>query len=165
MARLNDPTGLPARPHSVALGELAIAAGLVGQSLAVNFRDFPAMILCELWKYFTEGVGPGQVLRIRNRKDMKVLEEPLDVLRLAIVHDERLCGETSWAIQMTDSSRSRPTPFFGSAVYEIENDPGPVLSLACIEHKIASVVEWLAARASTDDDTCGRELQTPTTVQ
>ena len=28
----------------------------MGQSLAVNFRDFPAMMLCELWRYFTDGV-------------------------------------------------------------------------------------------------------------
>ncbi len=165
MARLNDPTGLSERPHAVVLGELAIAAGVVGQSLAVNFRSFPAMMLCELWRYFASGVGPGQVLRIRDRKDMKTLEESLDGLRLALVHNVRLCGETSWAIQMTDSSQPRPAVFVSSAAYEVEDDPSPVLSLVCTEHAIASVVDWLAARGSTEDDACGRELQTPTTIQ
>ncbi|TVS21001.1 MAG: hypothetical protein EA424_01120 [Planctomycetaceae bacterium] len=165
MARLNDPTGLSERPRAVVLGELAIAAGVVGQSLAVNFRGFPAMVQCELWRYFTSGVGPGQVLHVRQRKDMKTLEESLDGLQLALVHNKRLCGETSWAIQMSDSSQSRPVVFFSTAEYEVEDDPGPVLSLVCTEYAIASVVDWLAARGSTADDACGRELQVPTTVQ
>jgi hypothetical protein len=37
------------------------------------------MMRCELRRYFASGVGPGRVLRIRHRKDMKTLEESLDV--------------------------------------------------------------------------------------
>jgi hypothetical protein len=163
MARLNQPAERGSRPPSVALGELAIAAGLVGQSLAVNFRDFPAMMLCELWRYFTEGVGPGQVLRICSRKDLKDLNEMLGGLRIVIVQTDSLCREASWSIQLADALQPRPTVFFSSAAHSAEDDPGAVLSIVCTERETASVIDWLAGRTSVD--ACGCELNTPTTVQ
>jgi hypothetical protein len=163
MARLNHPTGLADRPSSVALGELAIAAGLVGQSLAVNFRDFPALILCQLWRHFTEGVGPGQVLRVCTRKDLKNLDEMLAGLRIAIIQNTSLCREASWTIQLADASQPRPAVFFSSAAYAAEDDPGAVLSVVCTERETAFVVDWLAGRIS--GDACGCELNTATSVQ
>ena len=164
MARLNQPIGFAARPSSVALGELAIAAGLVGQSLAVNFRDFPAMIICELWRYFTEGVGPAQVLRVCTRKNLKDLDETLAGLRIAIIQNVRLCREASWAIQLADASQPRPAVLFSSEAHAVEDDPGTVLSVVCTERETASVIDWLAGR-TTADDACGCELHTPTSVQ
>ncbi|NLF71273.1 MAG: hypothetical protein GX575_19760 [Candidatus Anammoximicrobium sp.] len=164
MARLNQPAELASRPPSVALGELAIAAGLVGQSLALNFRDFPAMISCELWRYFTEGVGLGQVLRVRTRKDLKDLDEMLAGLRIVIVQTDSLCREVSWAIQLADASQPRPAVFLSSAAYAAEDDPGAVLSVVCTERETASVIDWLAGRAHSDD-ACGCDLHTPTSVQ
>ncbi len=163
MARLNQPAGLASRPSSVALGELAIAAGLVGQPLALNFRDFPAMISCELWRYFTEGVGLGQVLRVCTRKDLKDLNEMLAVLRIVIVQTDSLCREVSWAIQLADASQPRPAVLLSSAAYAAEDDPGAVLSVVCTERETASVIDWLAGGTSVD--ACGCELNTPTSVQ
>jgi hypothetical protein len=164
MARLNNPSGLAGRPSTVALGELAIAAGLVGLSLGVNFRDFPAMIRCELWKYFAEGVGSEQVLRLCSRKNLKDLEELLPGLRTVVIQNSSLYREASWSIQLADALQPRPTVFFSSAAHAAEDDPGAVLSVICTEREIASVVDWLAGGASSDG-VCSCELYTPTCVQ
>ena len=48
MPRLADPSGIRSRPASVVMGELAIAAGLLGESVTIA-SDFPAATLCLLW--------------------------------------------------------------------------------------------------------------------
>ena len=52
MTRINTaPTAVP-KPDSVVFGELAIAAGLAGQPVAVCYSESTAAVDCELWKYF-----------------------------------------------------------------------------------------------------------------
>ncbi len=46
MPQLANPTGIRSRPVSVVVGELAIAAGLLGESVTVA-SDFPASTLCQ----------------------------------------------------------------------------------------------------------------------
>ncbi len=70
MPQLNDPSGIRSRPPSVVLGELAIAAGLVGESVTITC-DFPANTLCQVWKYYTQALGVGNVIQVRAKKDLK----------------------------------------------------------------------------------------------
>ncbi len=70
MPRLADPSGIRSRPASVALGELGIAAGMVGESVTIAC-DFPANTLCQVWKYYTQALGAGNVIHVRAKKDLK----------------------------------------------------------------------------------------------
>lgn len=78
--------------------------------MAVNFRNFPAMMLCELWRYFTEGVGPGQVLRVCSRKDIKDLNEMLGACGSSLfrrtVCVARHRGPSSWQTPYSRGQRS-----------------------------------------------------------
>ena len=56
MPHLADPSAIRSRPASVALGELTIAAGMIGHSLTIAC-DFPANVLCQIWKYHAETLG------------------------------------------------------------------------------------------------------------
>ena len=51
MPQLPDPSRILSRPSSVVIGELAIAAGLLGESVTIAC-DFPAGTLCQLWSIF-----------------------------------------------------------------------------------------------------------------
>ena len=69
MTRINTaPTAVP-KPDSVVFGELAIAAGLAGQPVAVCFSESTATHDCELWKYFSEFARPSHVLHVHSQKD------------------------------------------------------------------------------------------------
>ena len=70
MSRLADPSNIRSRPTSVALGELAMAAGLVGESVTIAC-DFPANTTCQVWKYYTQALGAGNVIHVRAKKDLK----------------------------------------------------------------------------------------------
>ena len=70
MPRLADPSNIRSRPPSVAIGELAVAAGLVGESVTISC-DFPANTLCQVWKYYTQALGAGNVIQVRAKKDLK----------------------------------------------------------------------------------------------
>ena len=72
MPRLADPSGIRSRPASVALGELAIAAGLVGESVTIAC-DFPANTLCQVWKYYTQALGSGNVIQVRAKQQFPVV--------------------------------------------------------------------------------------------
>ncbi len=54
MTRINTACNTVPKPDSVLFGELAIAAGLAGQPVAVCFLESTATIDCELWNYFSE---------------------------------------------------------------------------------------------------------------
>jgi hypothetical protein len=64
MPQLPDPSGIRTRPVSVALGELAIAVGVVGESVTIT-SGFAASTLCQIWKYYTQSLGAGNVIHVR----------------------------------------------------------------------------------------------------
>ena len=65
MERVSNPSGLSSRPDSVALCELAIAAGIAGRALTVCFNRFPGVVLSELCSHCIRGVTTPAVLRVR----------------------------------------------------------------------------------------------------
>jgi hypothetical protein len=42
---------VPATPVSVRFGDLAMAAGLAGDSVTLCFQDFPAPVLSGIWQH------------------------------------------------------------------------------------------------------------------
>jgi predicted transcriptional regulator len=163
MTKLNDPTGLPTRPASVAIGELAIAGGLVGEPLLINYQSFPAMILCDVWKHFNQGVGGKHVQHIRTQRDITELEDAMEAIRMAIVHSERLCNTTSWTVQMSISAQRTPTVFCASSAKGADDVPGTALVLTCTDNEVASLTEWLAAQTAVETGGC--EIEAPSSVQ
>lgn len=67
MPQLADPSGIRSRPISVVLGELAIAAGLIGESVTIAC-GFPANTLCQIWKYHTQALSAGNVIHACERQ-------------------------------------------------------------------------------------------------
>ena len=98
MPRLADPSGIRSRPASVAHGELAIAAGLVGESVTIGC-DFPANTLCQVWRYYTQALGVGNVIHVRAKKDLKNLGSCLTNIRAVFVYSPRLYQDVAWPIQ------------------------------------------------------------------
>lgn len=163
MAKLNDPTGLPSRPTSVALGELAIAGGLVGESLLINYQSFPAMVLCDVWKHFARGVGAEHVQHIRTRKDITDLEDAMGSIRIAILHNGGLCNDTSWAIQMSRSTQRTPTVFCATSAKGTDDAPGAALTFTCTDNEVTSIAKWLVTQAPVAVNES--EIEAPSTIQ
>ena len=70
MTRL--PTSIPGNsiPATVALGELAIAAGMAGYSVALCYADYPAPLVCEMWRRHCQLLSSEQVYHIRTAADV-----------------------------------------------------------------------------------------------
>lgn len=79
------PSGFRSRPISVVLGELAVAAGLVGESVTVAY-DFPANTLCQIWKHYTQALGASNVIHARVKKDIKDFEARFTDIRAVFVY-------------------------------------------------------------------------------
>lgn len=146
MPRISNPSDLSSRPDSVVLCELAIAAGITGTALTVCFDSFPAVVLSELWGYCIRGVTTPAVLRVRGQRDLKTLEERMEVIRIVLVDSERLLAETQWAIQMeaTASVPGDPLPavLCNLAPNVPENLPGATMILHGRGTELSAITGW-----------------------
>jgi len=161
MPQLADPSGIRSRPTSVVLGELAIAAGLVGESVTIAC-DFPANTLCQVWKYYTQALGAGNVIHVRAKKDLKEFGARLTELRAVFVNSPRLYQDIAWSIQMAGSTTMSPRPavFCGFHHEDPDADPGLTLPLATEEQEIAAVGMW----ASDESERHVLEVEDPSSV-
>ena len=161
MPQLADPSGIRSRPVSVVLGELAIAAGLVGESVTIAC-DFPANTLCQVWKYYTQTLGAGNVIHVRARKDLKNFGSRLTNIMAVFVYSPRLYQDVAWTIQMAGSGTMSPRPavFCGFQHEDPNTDPGLTLPLATEEQEIAAVGMW----ASDESERYVLEVQVPSSV-
>lgn len=100
MPRINNPKRLASRPASIILGELAIAAGVAGRTVALCFEDYSAPILCEMCRYLLHGLGTEGVVQIRSQADLKKLDKQISDVRLVLVQSPRVYAATAWAVQM-----------------------------------------------------------------
>lgn len=108
MPRLADPSDIRSRLTSVALGELAIAVGVVGESITIAC-DFPANSPCRVWRYYTQALGMSNVIHVRANKDLKEFGSRLADIRAVFVYSPRLYQDVAWTIQM--ARRPTPIPF------------------------------------------------------
>ena len=148
MPRLSDPAGIDSRPISVALGELAIAAGMIGESVTIT-NDFPANTLCQIWKYYSQTLGAGNVVHVRAKRDLKDFALRVASVRAVFVHVPRLYQEVAWTIQMAGTANMSPRPavFCGFQHGEPDSDPGLTLPLTNHQREVAAIHTWAAVHA------------------
>ena len=146
MTSINAAPVSVSKPDSVLFGELAIAAGLVGQPVAVCFSESTATVDCELWKYFSEFARPSHVLHVHSQKDVTTLRKAIGHWRLIIVHATRLLNTVAWTVQSHESETSaRPTIFSRTVPDSIDDLPIPLLVLRSTADESSSVIRWLVA--------------------
>ena len=137
------------KPASVILGEMAIAAGLGGVSLTVSYRDYPAPLLCQLWKYFARSVPPGAVYHVRGQAEVRKIPDRIGDLRLVFVHSPNHHIASSWALEMAmphdATACPRPTTFSHGATGDLDDDPGAAILIRCDPSERHVIDRWLAA--------------------
>ena len=133
MTRLCVNPAMSPKPASIGLCELAIAAGVAGQSVTLSFQDFPAPVLCQLWRYCTRYAGSVAIRHIHSQTDVRKLAGEISDVRLALVYTPRLRGMTAWIIQMTGAEEeerySQPALFCCGGSACAEDNPGATLIL------------------------------------
>jgi hypothetical protein len=148
MSRLHAPNPLPPKPGIVSLCELAIAAGTAGQSVAVHFQDYPASIVCQLWRYCMNFAGAHETRHVRSQSDIRTLAESCGNVKLILVHAAKHRAAASWAIEMCSSTNteanSRPAIFSISKPGDGEDDPGIALALRADPVEATAVARWFA---------------------
>ena len=147
MTRLNSSIPLPPKPATVSLCELAIAAGMAGQSVAIRFQDFPAHIVCQIWKYSMHFAEPNTVYHVRNQPDVRKLPPACGDMRLVLVYTEKYRTASSWAVEMASSAdteaHARPAIFSIVEPGHDQEDPGVALLLRANPVESAAVARWL----------------------
>ena len=147
MPQLADPSTIRSRPASITLGELAIAAGLVGESVTIAC-DFLANTLCQVWKYYTHSLGPGNVIHVRARRDFKNFAQRIASIRAVFIYSPRRYQDVAWSIQMAgpEAMSPRPAVFCGFQHEDPESDPGLKSPIANDEREVAAVHKQSPAR-------------------
>jgi len=167
MPRLNNPTGISSRPTSVVLTELAVAAGIAGRSVTLCFDEYPASIVCEMYRYFIAGLDADNVMRVQRQGDVKELEKRISDTRLVLVQSPRLYTSTAWAVHMymssADEIAARPAIFCGFVPSDADDDPGPSLVLRGSSNELNSITRWISERNSAHSDSV--EIQWPNHIQ
>jgi len=147
MTRVNVTPQPPPRPASVVIGEMAIAAGIAGHSLTLCYRDYPAPLLCEQWKYFAQSVDADAVLHIHGQADVRKIADRINGLRLVFVHSPSHHGPTVWSVQMAgidgEELHPRPTIFSCGDTVATDEDPGATLLLRCDMEEQQATGRWL----------------------
>jgi hypothetical protein len=152
MTRLFFPQPLPREPSSVALGNLAIAAGVAGCSITLSYQGFPATLLCELWRNCTVRMASQHWLQVFGQRDLRDLRASSSRLRLVLMHNARLIGTLGWTLGLLGSgSCSRPAVLLDTSESDIEEPPGPHLALHSQPAEIAAVSGWLAAGGTSPE--------------
>jgi hypothetical protein len=146
MTRINTvPASVP-KPDSVLFGELAIAAGVVGQPVAVYFSESTATVDCELWKYLSEFARHSYVLHVHSQKDVTTLRKAVGHWRLIVVHATRLLNTVAWIVQLHESETpARPAIVSRTVPDAIDDLPTPLLVLRSTADESSSVIRWLMA--------------------
>ena len=146
MTRVNTTLSPIRKPDSVVLVELAIAAGLAGNPVAVCFSESTATVTCQIWKYFAQFAGPERVLHVHSQTDIRKLTKAVVDRRLIVVHTPRLFNTVAWTVQMHGSGASAlPTIFSRWIPNAVDDVPIPILVLRDTPDESSSIVLWLIA--------------------
>ncbi|MCY2994715.1 MAG: hypothetical protein NTY19_43670 [Planctomycetota bacterium] len=140
----------PATPSSVRLGELAMAAGLAGDSVTLCYYDFPAPVLSGIWQHHARAVGPDAVHHIHTQKDLNKLPSRMAQVRVVIVHTPRLHIPAAWSIQMAAPADgiSRPAMFSRLVPSDLAEDPGATLVVRATPQENEDLAHWLATQGN-----------------
>ena len=140
--------GTERKPDIVVLGELALAAGLTGQSITLCCDEFPAHMISELWAHHLLGLAPRQAVHVRTLADVRRFEKEPWSVRLVLVHNPRLHVTTGWTIRMLGAAPGTPVPavFCRAVPGDVEDDPGATLVVRCRPALVEDAVRWLQQR-------------------
>jgi hypothetical protein len=119
--------------------------------------DFPASVLCQIWRHHAQSLGSGSVIHARTKKDIKLLlEGHVAGIRAVFVYSPRLYEGIVWSIQMAVAGgmMSKPAVFCNFQHEDADADPGLTLSLAADQREIRSVSYGL--RGVSAWPRCGR---------
>lgn len=141
------PTEPNPKPHSILLGEWAIAGGGIGYPVHLCFSGFPAPIMAEVFRRFIGWLGSDCVLAVHGQRDIHTLREKLDSVRLVLLFDEKLYPTVAWLLETTliesDTDR-RPCPVvFLLGTGPLDETPGPLLTIHGSSPELQSVAAWL----------------------
>ena len=146
MTRINTTPAAIRKPDSVLFGELAIAAGMTGNPVAVCFSESAAVVDCELWKYLAQLTGPGRVLHVHSQTDVCKLTNAVGRSRLIVVHTPRLFNTVAWTVEMHDPETSAlPTIVSRSVPSVVDDVPIPMLVLRNTPDETSSIIRWWMA--------------------
>jgi hypothetical protein len=146
MTRINTTPAAIRKPDSVLFGELAIAAGMTGNPVAVCFSESAAVVDCELWKYLAQCAGPGRAMHVHSQIDVRKLTKAVGSCPLVVVHAPRLFNTVAWTVQMHGSQTSaRPAIFTRMVPNSLEDVPIPILVLRNTPDESSSILRWLMA--------------------
>lgn len=137
-------------PRTILLTKRAIAAAAGGRPITLVYRDFPATLLCELWKEQAIWVGKNKCLHLSSRYAVEWLYNPRCGYLLATVVDDRLLKFFLWTVNLNPDVKCHPTVF--SASYGALDDeiPGPVLVLYGHDREISRLTRWVSQHNETD---------------
>ena len=109
MTRINTTPAAIRKPDSVLFGELAIAAGMTGNPVAVCFSESAAVVDCELWKYLAQCAGPGRAMHVHSQIDVRKLTKAVGSCPLVVVHAPRLFNTVAWTVQSMRTMKKHPS--------------------------------------------------------
>jgi len=114
----------------VLLSEIALAAGLAGDSMTLCYDGFPGPVLCQIWNHLAHGDGASRVVHAHTQRDVNKIAESIHTVRLVIVHSIRLHNILSWAVQMHNSSPGpKPLIVCQGVPDRLDENPGPAIVL------------------------------------
>jgi len=149
MTRLSTTHIMSTKPASVVMGEMAIAAGYGGVGMTMCFADYPAPLLCELWKYFARSVDPSEVYHVRGQAEIRKIPDRVAGLRLVFVHSPSHHNATGWAVEMAMPVDGTPCPrpaiLSRGTTGDVDEDPGVTLLLRCDTDERDAIARWLFA--------------------
>ncbi len=149
------------KPDSVAIGELAIAAGAAGFPITVAYRYFGAHLLTELWRYHFEQVESKFALHIRRDRDLRRVKEGGKDLQAIFVSRSQLYLPVAWTVLLHPKTASpRPAIFCQFADHrDPEEDPAATLVLHGRHGEPSRVATYLAASKPTSLKDLSKELK------
>lgn len=134
------------KPDTIALGELAIAAGSAGRPTAVCFTESSAALDAELWHYFTQFAGSDRVWHVFSQADIRGLRKAFSYQRLVVVHAPRLFERVAWVVRTQHSTISaRPALFSRSVPDSADAIPLPFLVLRNSADESSALSRWIMA--------------------
>jgi hypothetical protein len=118
-------------PESVVrLGDIALAAGLAGDSMTLCYDDFPAPVLCQIWKRLARRIGADRVFHARTQHDVNGIVRSISAVPLVFVQATRLHNALSWAVQMHNiSTGPKPLIVCQGVPDGLDESPGPAIVL------------------------------------
>lgn len=145
-----------ARPDSVRLAEMALAAGFFGERLTLRFRDYPPHTLARLWEFISRCVAAKTVVAVNGAGDLAKVRRAPRSSRLILVRNPRLDVEVAWALK-TATMKCKPDKdwwptVFTSAQVDSDLDPGATLVLHPHPAEIKHLDAFLAVDRGSNSD-------------